>query len=114
MHYLKETFKALSDETRVRILKLLQQREICVCELMQVLGMPQSTLSRHMNMLRRAGLVKGRRQGKWVYWRLEPADFNPYASKVIEFLKDLLEDDPRIIADREALERAVKLSFCGS
>jgi len=112
VHYLRETFKALSDETRLRILKLLQYREICVCELMQVFGMPQSTLSRHMNILRRAGLVKGRRRGKWVYWRLEPADFNPYAPKVIEFLKGLLENDPRIRADKEALEHAVKMSLC--
>lgn len=110
MHHLQEIFKALSDETRLRILKLLEEREICVCELMQVLGMPQSTISRHMNVLRRAGLVIGRRDGKWVHYRLCPADFNPYASSVLELLKGLLRDHPLVRRDKEALKRAVRLS----
>lgn len=112
VYHLREIFKALSDETRLRILKLLEEREICVCELMQVLGMPQSTISRHMNVLRRAGLVKGRRDGKWVHYRLSPAEFNPYAPLVLEFLKGILEDHPLVKRDREGLKRAVRLSGC--
>jgi len=112
MHQLQEIFKALSDETRLRILKLLEEGESCVCELMQVLEMPQSTISRHMNVLRRAGLVKGRRDGKWVHYRLSPADFNPYAPSVLELLKGLLGDHPVVRQDREALKRAVRLSGC--
>jgi len=110
MHQLQEIFKALSDETRLRILKLLEEREICVCELMQVLEMPQSTISRHMNVLRRAGLVKGRRNGKWVHYRLHAAEFNPYASAVLKLLKGILTEHPTVIRDREALKRAVR--FC--
>ena len=109
MHHLQEIFKALSDETRLRILKLLEEREICVCELMQVLGMPQSTISRHMNVLRRAGLVRGRRDGKWVHYRLHAAEFNPFASSVLDFLRGILGEHPTVLRDREALKRAVRL-----
>ena len=109
MHQLQEIFKALSDETRLRILKLLEEREICVCELIQVLEMPQSTISRHMNVLRRAGLVKGRRDGKWVHYRLYPAEFNPFASSVLNFLHGVLGEHPTVLRDREALKRAVRL-----
>ena len=106
---MQEIFKALSDETRLRIMKLLEEREICVCELMQVLEMPQSTVSRHMNVLRRAGLVRGRRNGKWVHYRLQAADFNPYASAILGLLRGILSQDPMVIRDREALKRAVRL-----
>ena len=63
-------FKALSDETRLRILALLTAGELCVCDLMAVLDLPQSTVSRHLAYLRNAGLVEDRRQGVWMYYRL--------------------------------------------
>lgn len=65
-----ELFSALSDETRLRILCLLSRGELCVCDLMQLLSAPQSTLSRHLGRLRRAGLVTNRRDGKWVHYTL--------------------------------------------
>lgn len=109
MHQLQEIFKALSDQTRVRILKLLGEEEICVCELMQVFEMPESTISRHMNILKRAGLVSGRRQGKWVHYSLHAAAFNPYAGSVLGLINDLLEDNEIVKKDRESLKRAVKM-----
>ena len=74
-----QIFKALSEEIRLRILALLFHGELCVCDLMDVLDMPQSTISRHLAYLRNAGLVKGERRGKWMYYRLssntgEPAN----------------------------------------
>ncbi|MCF6265815.1 MAG: metalloregulator ArsR/SmtB family transcription factor [Desulfuromusa sp.] len=65
------TFKALSDETRLRILSLLNQGELCVCDLMAVLQLPQSTVSRHLAYLRNANLISDRREGVWMYYRLE-------------------------------------------
>jgi len=62
--------KALSDGTRLRILNLLGTGELCVCDLMAVLDMPQSKVSRHLAYLRSAGWVAGRRSGKWMYYRL--------------------------------------------
>jgi ArsR family transcriptional regulator len=70
-----EVFKALSDETRLRILALLTNCELCVCDLMATLDMPQSTVSRHLAKLKSAGLVEGRRAGAWMHYRLSaPAD----------------------------------------
>ncbi len=64
-------FKALADETRLRLLALLVEREeLCVCDLMATLDLPQSTVSRHLATLRHSGLVSGRRQGVWMYYRL--------------------------------------------
>jgi len=64
------TFKALADETRLRILVLLLEGELCVCELIAALELPQSTISRHLAYLKNAGWLKDRRQGVWMYYRL--------------------------------------------
>lgn len=65
-----QIFKALSEEIRLRILNLLRAGELCVCDLMAVLDLPQSTISRHLAYLRNAGWVEGRRQGLWMHYRL--------------------------------------------
>ena len=65
-----EVFKAAADPCRLRILKLLKEGELCVCEIMTALSKPQSTTSHHLSILREAGLVKERRDGKWSYYRL--------------------------------------------
>lgn len=65
-----ELFSALADKTRLRLLNLLLEGELCVCDLMRVLKEPQSKISRHLGYLRRAGLVEARRQGFWMYYRL--------------------------------------------
>lgn len=71
MKNLAKIFKALSAETRLRILALLTHGELCVCDLMAVLQLPQSTVSRHLAYLRNTGLVVDRREGAWMYYRLE-------------------------------------------
>jgi ArsR family transcriptional regulator len=66
-----QTFKALGDETRLRIMALLLRgQELCVCDIMAALNLPQSTVSRHLSYLRNAGLVDDRRQGIWMYYRI--------------------------------------------
>lgn len=71
MKAIAKTFKALGDETRLRILALLVNRqELCVCDIMAALELPQSTISRHLSYLRNAGLVVDRRQGKWMYYKI--------------------------------------------
>jgi ArsR family transcriptional regulator, arsenate/arsenite/antimonite-responsive transcriptional repressor len=67
---LEQTFKALADATRLRILGLLRAGEICVCDIHGSLGLPQPTVSRHLAYLRRTGLVEGRKDGLWVHYRL--------------------------------------------
>jgi len=61
-------FKALADETRLRILKLLEVREMCVCEIMVALNLTQPTASHHLRLLENAGLINGRKEGKWVFY----------------------------------------------
>ena len=86
-----QLFKALSDETRLRILALLSAGELCVCDLMAVLDLPQSTVSRHLAYLRHAGLVEDRRRGVWMYYRLStPAAGLPdLAQQLPEWLTEL-------------------------
>ena len=73
MDQLVLTAKALADATRVRILAALRDGELCVCELGDALGITQSTLSTHLQVIREAGCVHTRRKGKWIYYSLEPA-----------------------------------------
>ena len=62
-------FRALGDEVRLQLLHLVREEEVCVCDLVAVLGMPQGTLSHHLGVLHQAGLVTARRQGRWNYYR---------------------------------------------
>jgi ArsR family transcriptional regulator len=67
-------FKALADETRLKILKLLEVREMCVCEVMIALDLTQPTASHHLGLLESAGFVKGRKEGKWVFYKVANPD----------------------------------------
>ena len=110
MRDLVKVFKALSDETRIRLLKLLQERELCVCELMQALNMTQSRVSRNLGILKDAGLVKDRREGLWVHYSLNEDSFNVYAEPLLKLLKDWANKDVIVIDDLKSLSKAVKLS----
>lgn len=68
-------FKALSDITRLRILKLLENGELCVCDLVSALNMIQPKVSFHLSILKEAGLIKDRKQGKWVHYKIDDSDF---------------------------------------
>jgi len=107
---LVKVFKALSDETRIRLLKLLQQRELCVCELMQALNMTQSRVSRNLGILKDAGLVKDRRDGLWVHYSLNENSFNKHAGPILELLRDWASNDEVVLRDLEELSKAVRLS----
>jgi len=79
-------FKALADPTRLRLIQLLGDREVCVCSFVEALQTNQPKVSRHLAYLRRAGLVVGRRDGKWTHYRLvEPTD--PQAAKIFRELR---------------------------
>jgi ArsR family transcriptional regulator len=74
MNDLLKIFKALSDETRLKMLKIFGKGEICVCDLVSVLNMSQPKISFHLNVLKGAGLISDRKQGKWVHYRINDAD----------------------------------------
>lgn len=68
------TFKALSDETRIRILSLLKERELCVCDISETLQMTQPNISFHLSLLKESGLIKDRRDGRWIHYSLDESD----------------------------------------
>jgi ArsR family transcriptional regulator len=88
-----KTFKALADETRLRILALLLQGELCVCEIIAALELPQSTISRHLAYLRNSDWVQDRRQGLWMYYRLNEGE-NSMVKEMIPLLEKHLTRSP--------------------
>ena len=108
MRNLIRTIKALSDETRLRILRVLIERECCVCEIMQALDISQSRASRNLGILENAGFVKSRRDGLWVLHFIDRQETNKYNASLIEIIKDALEGNKVIALDRERLNKAVR------
>ena len=88
--------KALSDANRVKIIKMLQHKTMCVCELTSVLGLAQPTVSKHLKVLEDAGFVKHFKDEKWVNYSLADGKESPYTANLLGNLKHWLEDDPEI------------------
>jgi len=97
----ESVLKAAADPTRVRILKILEGGEICVCQVIAILSLGQSTVSKHLFLLRAAGLIKDRRDRKWVHYSLDRGSVSPYATRMLRNLRSWLNDDPVIAKDRE-------------
>ncbi len=104
-------FRAFSDHTRLRILNLLSAGEVCVCDLVTVLGMSQPKVSRHLAYLRRAGLVKARREGLWMHYRLTAAQ-GRFHKSLLYCLGDCFADAPQLARDRAAME-GIRVSRAG-
>ena len=99
---LDEFFAALADRTRLRLLNLMRDGEVCVCFFADTLGTNNPKISRHLAYLKRAGLVSGRRDGKWIHYSLKEPD-NPHARELFDQLMKTLENDEQMKADRAAL-----------
>ena len=102
--------KAAADGTRVKILKMLQQRKLCVCEMQAVLGISQPSVSRHLRLLEDADLVRSEKDGMWNNFRLaRPEEANPYAATILAHLQEWLEDDASVqelLAEAKGVDRA--------
>ena len=97
-------FRALADRTRLRLLSLMTLDEICVCFFVAVIGTNQPKISRHLAYLRRASIVKARREGKWMHYSItEPPD--PAAARIFGEVLTWLKDDPEMRRDRERLSK---------
>ncbi len=101
--------KAVSDPTRVRILKILESGEICVCQIIAVIHLSQPTISNHLSLLKSEGLIKDRKDKKWVLYSLDGKGADGYAGRVLRNLRGWLNDDPLITRDRERTALARKL-----
>ncbi len=109
MRELVNVMKALSDPGRLKVLKLLEAREMCACEIIGLLGLAQPTVSRHLKVLADAGLISGRKVGSWVHYRLVPSPSTPYARVMLAALRGWLEDDPEVVSLRQAQRAAQPL-----
>lgn len=109
MKQLIQVMKALSDPNRVAVLKILEQGELCVCEIQHLSSLAQPTVSRHMKLLEEACLVKRRRQGTWILYSLSNGEESPYARTMLVQLKDWLQDDPGVRQMMQLLPEAAKL-----
>jgi ArsR family transcriptional regulator len=102
---LEVMFKALADKTRLRILALLGNNEVCVCHLHDSLGLPQPTVSRHLAYLRRSGLVVARRDGVWMHYQVSRA-LDPVVQRVVDTAVEALGQVPAATQDRKQFQRA--------
>jgi len=88
--------KALSDSNRVKIVKMLQHKVMCVCEITRALGLAQPTVSKHLKILEQAGLVYSERDEKWINYHLSDGRESPYAAALLGNLKHWMEKDPEM------------------
>lgn len=96
--------KALSDATRVRALLALRGGELCLCQIIELLGLAPSTVSKHLDLLFRAGLVERRKEGRWCYFRLAGEQAPPQVREAIQWVRASLERDPAIRQDARTLD----------
>lgn len=97
--------KALSDLQRVRILMMLRAGELCACQIVEVLGLAPSTVSKHLSLLDAAGLVNSRKAGRWMYYQLPTGAGDAFTRPVLDWLGVVLKRDPAIQADAVKLRR---------
>ncbi len=109
MRFYEDVMKAVADPTRVRILKILEGEELCVCQIIAVIALGQSTISKHLFLLRAAGLIKDRKERKWVHYSLDGKSRNPFAGEMLRNLRKWLNDDPVVLRDRERMATAKEL-----
>ena len=109
MQDLIKAMKALSDETRLRILKVLLERECCVCEVMQALDISQSRASRNLGILQNAGFLKVRRDGAWIVYSMDWQTANRFATSLAKLLRDSPISNEVLTQDKERLKRAVRM-----
>ena len=109
MQHLIKALKALSDETRLRIMRVLLERECCVCEIMQALDISQSRASRNLGILQDAGFLKARREGLWIVYSVDWQTANLYATTLAKLLKDSPISNEVLAKDRERLSQAVRV-----
>jgi DNA-binding transcriptional ArsR family regulator len=101
--------KALADETRVRIFMSLIGGELCVCQIVELMGLAPSTVSKHMSILKQAYLVDSRKDGRWMFYRLAEKDAKMEAQGIAALVLQLLSVDPQIRADAKRLKQISKM-----
>lgn len=104
--------KALSDPTRVKIIKMLQHKKMCVCEIRAILMINQPSVSKHLKILENAGLVNSAKDGLWVNYQLTDGSESPYMANILGNLKHWLNHDPEILKLVEQLPFIKRENIC--
>lgn len=105
-----KTTKAISDPNRVRILMALRAGELCVCRIIELLQLAPSTVSKHLTILKQAGLIEGRKEGRWMYYRL-PQDPNSRAWDTLHWVFQSLERSSDVKDDEVRLAKIIKIDI---
>jgi ArsR family transcriptional regulator len=106
-----KTMKALSDPNRVKVIKMLKGRELCVCEITEALQLAQSTVSKHLRILEEAGVVLYRKLGPWIFYRLADTS-GEYPDTMLGHLKIWLEEDPQVLDVRRRVNTINLKKIC--
>ena len=109
MRNLIKVYKSLSDETRLRILSLLLEKEYCVCEVMQALGISQPRASRNLRMLYEAGFLKLQKDGLWSIYSLDKEGMKPYLLDLVDNVREALDGNEVIALDRKHIREAKRV-----
>ncbi|MFN2352956.1 MAG: ArsR/SmtB family transcription factor [Desulfopila sp.] len=112
MHDFIAVMKALSDSSRVKIIKMLQRRVLCVCEIHEALGLAQSSASKHLRILEEAGLVVRCKEGLWVNYHLSDGGQSAYVASLLGNLRHWLEDDAEILNLLDRLPTIHRENIC--
>jgi len=107
----EKIFKSLSDSGRIRIVKMLQRKPLCVCEIREILDLATSTVSKHLSILREAGLIVDWKDGKWINYMINPAP-DPLASNALLYIQMQIEDDDTIKNDRKKIKDVDRNILC--
>jgi len=104
-----KVFKALADESRLRVLGLLMERDCCVCEVMQATGYSQSKASRILTTLHDVGFLSLHKEGLWSLYSIDRDALKPYQARILEAVEAALHSDPQVAGDREKLRAAERV-----
>lgn len=111
MRTIEKLFKSLADGNRLRILKMLEVKPLCVCEITEVLGIAQPSVSRHLAILKDANLVEDSKEGQWVIYSLAQRGDQTVAY-LLKGLHGWIEDESQILSDREKARKVTRSQLC--
>jgi ArsR family transcriptional regulator len=113
MTELAKVFKALSDTNRIRILKMLERRSLCVCEITEILELATSTVSKHLSILRDAELIVDKKEGKWVNFNINNDQNNEYVRHLLPLIRTWLPSDAVVLDDKQKVQSVNRNTVCG-
>jgi len=107
MQKILEILKILSDETRLKIVSLLAENELCVCELMEALRMSQSRISNHLRILRNTGIIEAKREGKWIFYSLARGTMDKVLWEIVQVIVNRIDEEEYLTREKILIKRLI-------